>query len=98
MVTRGCIKDLEQNDYEQLLNEVKGSSLCLEDGCNDQIVKVNRYCYECDSENDPRCVSEMHNSMVKQCPESEQDLGCYHKTDGIYLQIRLVSDFNNCIH
>lgn len=85
MISRGCIKDLEQNDLEKCQNKVEWSSLCLENGCNDQIVKTDRYCYECDSETDPNCAGQINNSMLKRCPNSEQDLGCFHMIKGIIL-------------
>lgn len=81
-MTRGCTKDLEKSDYELVLNAIQRSSLCLEDDCNDQAVKVYPYCYECDSETDPKCVSQMDKSMLKICPYSEEDLRCFHMIGG----------------
>lgn len=87
MVSRGCIKDLPSNNYGQ--NEGH-ETLCLEDGCNDHAVSSDQYCYECDSKTDPKCVSRMDKSMLKLCPESEQNFRCFHMINGTYLLLVIV--------
>lgn len=94
-MSRGCIKDLEQIDYDSAQNGVQESSLCLENGCNDQFVKNDRMCYECDSNTDPKCISQMDSSMLTSCPDSEVDLGCFHIIKGTYLLIPNLDSLNS---
>lgn len=39
-------------------------------------------CYECDSRENPKCADLLDDSMIKPCPASEDDSGCFHKIDG----------------
>lgn len=101
-MSRGCIKDLEQSDYQATQNGTQESSLCLDDGCNDQFVKNDRLCYECDSKTDPKCINQIDSSMLKRCPDSEEDLGCFHQITGTTYSTKIclvkLNSFKNCFH
>lgn len=41
-----------------------------------------QFCYHCDSRTHPNCAFELTTEMLKSCPNSEQNLGCYHMKTG----------------
>lgn len=41
-----------------------------------------KFCYVCDSADDPNCESRLNSSMLERCPTSELDLGCFHVING----------------
>lgn len=84
-VSRGCIKDLDDATFEQCQNG-EDCEVCLENGCNNQDViteEIDRYCYVCDSETNPNCISRLDESMMQKCSASKNDLGCFHTIAGI---------------
>lgn len=46
------------------------------------VQQTKRQCIVCDSNDDPKCIARTENSMRQQCPDSEQDLGCFHMING----------------
>lgn len=93
-VTRGCIKDLSDDDYEYCQKNGGDSKLCLENGCNDQNAiedAIDRYCYVCDSETDLNCIASLDDSLLRKCPANREDLGCFHKITGMRKPILNIS-------
>lgn len=42
-----------------------------------------RYCYECDSDADPRCINQVDRLEMVKCPSRDEDFGCFHIVNGI---------------
>ncbi|XP_055309662.1 uncharacterized protein LOC129573299 [Sitodiplosis mosellana] len=96
-VTRGCVKDLKPNQLDD--DEM---TQCMGDGCNDEVVTIDRYCHVCDSKTEPKCVSEVDDSMLKRCPDSKEDFGCFHSIKDTRIMRGCVADLEgddkeNCL-
>lgn len=76
--------DLTFNPFHFVITNEEGKTKftpCGNSSC-EKIDSWDRFCFKCDSTNDPNCVSEVDSSMIGQCPYAEEDLGCFHMVIG----------------
>lgn len=73
------------NNNSVLYDDLDVNFLKLEN--EENLNTKSRLCYECDSRNnDTKCARDLDESMITKCPNSEDDLGCFHKTIGTILR------------
>lgn len=101
-VIRGCVGDYAaQNDLPlNFLSSVENKriyQICSGHLCNDELVNP-MYCLACNSINDQKCADDpmAHMYFRKRChPLEVHHSGCYHFTNGSYVERGCISDLND---
>lgn len=80
LVRRGCLSE-QLPEIEADCKNSDTCELCSGDSCNTKVVE-SETCYECDSELDENCRTQLNTTMAITCPLSVSKMGCYRFGDG----------------
>lgn len=78
-IQRGCMS--EKIEFETVCQNADICETCSSSGCNTKEIE-SETCYECDSEEDANCRTELSPTMQTTCPLSVRKMGCYQFDDG----------------
>lgn len=80
LVRRGCLSE-QFSEIEADCKDSNTCELCSENTCNTKVIE-SETCYECDSEVDENCRTQLNATMAITCPLSVSKMGCYRYHDG----------------
>lgn len=80
VVVRDCLRNIF-NDDKYCSSNPTLCNICNEDDCNSTPLVEDKYCYACNSDNDPNCRANLNDTMITKCPISANNVGCYHFAD-----------------